>query len=220
MIFRLWYSKSTSFIALGIASVVGTTITISTPAMADKEPYNVRLLSQLSQVILTAGATIPVRYDNAERIVITPKERVPVTLLVAKNIRSQQGSILIPKNSQVKGELKPVSGGTQFFAQQLILSNSNQRLPIDAVSEIIAETKTVNETTNPNIFKGVAVGAGAGALLGGIFGGRINLGTILGGGAAGAGVAELDRGRKKTELVVIDPDTDLHLTLQADLVGP
>ena len=218
MIFHLWYSKSTSFIALGIASMVGATITISTPVMAKEEPYIEQLISQSSQVILTAGTTIPVRYDAAETIVITPKETVPVTLLVAKNIRSNQGSILIPKNSQIKGELKPVSGGTQFLSKELILSNSNQSLPIDAVSEIIAETKTVNETTKPNVFKGAAVGAGAGALLGGIFGGRLNLGTILGG-AAGAGVAELDRGRKQTELVVIDPDTDLHFTLQADLVS-
>lgn len=218
MTFHL-YSRTTFFIALGMTLVVGATTTISTSVMAEKKPCSVRLISQSSQVILTAGATIPVRYDAAESIVITPKERVPVTLIVATNIRSNQGKILIPKNSQVKGELKPVSGGTQFFAQELIFPNSGQRLPIDAVSEIIAETRTVNETTKPDIFRDVAVGAGAGALLSGIFGGRINLGPILGGAAAGAGVAELDRGRKQTELVVIDPDTDLHLTLQADLVS-
>jgi len=99
----------------------------------------------------------------------------------------------------------------------LIFSNSGQNFPIDAVSEIIAETETINERTDPNILRG-AVGAGASAVIGKIFGGRIRLGQVLAGAGIGVLPELLSRSRKETELVVIDPDTDLHLTLQVDLV--
>lgn len=214
----VWQSRTALLMALGMASTAAVPILIPTPTIAG-EPYVVGQLSQSSPVIVTAGTTIPIRYDDAETIILTPKETVPVTLVVAKDIRSSQRRILIPQGSQVKGQLRPVSGGTQFFAQQLILANSNQRLPIDARSEIIAQTKATNPRTNPNILQDAAVGAGAGALLGAIFGGRVRTGQVLAGAGIGGGVAALERGRRETELVVIDPDTELHLTLQADLVG-
>lgn len=219
LIYKRWQSKTALLTALEMTLTVAVPI-FSTPATAGKQPYLVgQLFSQSSRVIVAAETTIPVRYDGAERIIITPKETVPVTLTVAKNIRSGSGRILIPMGSQVKGQLKPASGGTQFFAQELIFANSGQRLPIDAVSEIVAETETINERTDPNIIRGAAVGAGAGAVIGKIFGDRIKLGQVLAGAAIGALPELLGRSRKETELVVIDPDTDLHLTLQADLVG-
>jgi hypothetical protein len=219
IIFKRWQFKTALLMVLGMTSTVSVPILTSTSAIAGKQPYIVGQFSQSSRVIVAAGTTIPVRYGAAERIIITPKEKVSVTLIVAKNIRSNSGRILIPVGSQVKGQLKPVSGGTQFFAQELIFANSSKRLPIDAVSEIIAETKTINETTDSNIIKGAAVGAGAGAVIGKIFGGRIKLGQVLAGAGIGALPELLGRSRKETELVVIDPDTDLHLTLQSDLVG-
>lgn len=220
LIYKYRQSKTALLTVLGMTLTVAVPI-LSTPATAGKQPYPVgQLFSQSSRVIVAAETTIPVRYDGAERIIITPKETAPVTLTVAKNIRSDSGRILIPVGSQVKGQLKPVSGGTQFFAQELIFANSSKRLPIDAVSEIVAETETINERTDPNIIRGAAVGAGAGAVIGKIFGDRIKLGQVLAGAATGALPELLGRNSKATELVVIDPDTDLHLTLQADLVGP
>lgn len=204
---------------LSMTLTVAVPILLSTPAMAEKQPYIIGQFTQSRRVIVEAGTTIPVRYDAAERIIITPKETAPVTLTVAKNIRSNSGRILIPVGSHVKGQLKPAFGGTQFFAQELIFANSSKRLPIDGVSEIIAKTKTINERTDPNILRDAAVGAGAGAVIGKIFGGKINLGQVLAGAGIGALPELVGRSPKETELVVIDPDTDLHLTLQADLVG-
>lgn len=216
---RRWQSKTVLAIALGIVSIATVPLPFSLSAIA---AYTTKQLARSPSVLISAGTTIPVRYEQAEKIVMTPRETVPVTLTVAKNIRSEPrtGRILIPAGSQVKGELKPVSGGTQFVAQQLILTNSGRSLPIDAVSEIVAETKTIDAKSDPDLFKNVAVGAGAGAVLGGIFGRRVHLGQILAGAGIGAGVSELERHRRKeAELIVIDPDTDLHLTLQADLVS-
>ena len=219
IIFKRWQFKTALLMVLGMTSTVSVPILTSTSAIAGKQPYIVGQFSQSSRVIVAAGTTIPVRYGAAERIIITPKEKASVTLIVAKNIRSNSGRILIPVGSQVKGQLKPVSGGTQFFAQELIFANSSKRLPIDARSEIIAQTRTVNARTNPNILTDAAIGAGAGALLGGIFGGKIRTSQVLAGGGIGGGVAALERGKKETELVVLDPDTDLHLTLQVALVN-
>lgn len=213
-----WHSRTALLMVMGITSTVSVPILIPNPAMAGS--YSVeQLFSQSLQVLVSAGTTIPVRYDGAETIIMSPKETVPVTLTVATNIRSNSGKILIPVGSLVKGQLKPVSGGTQFSAQQLVFANSSKRLPIDARSEIIAQTKTITARTNPNILTDAAIGAGAGALLGGIFGSRIRTGQVLAGAGIGGGVAALERGKKEAELVVLDPDTDLHLTLQTALVN-
>lgn len=219
LISNRWQSRIALLVALGMTSTAALPILVSTPAMAGKEPYVIgQLFSQSSRVTVPAGTTIPVRYDNAEKLIIHPKETAPVTLIVAKNIRSNSGRIMIPAGSQIKGELKPAAGGTQFFAQELIFSNSGERLPINAISEIITATQTINERTKPNILTDAAIGAGAGALLGGIFG-SIRPGQVLAGAGIGGGIAALERGRKETKLVVIDPDTDLHLFLRADLVS-
>lgn len=187
--------------------------------MVGKEPYVVGQRLQSSQVIIPAGTTIPVRYDKAKRIIVTPEEKSPVTLTVERDILSNGGRILIPRGSQIAGELQPASGGTRFVAKELILSNKRQRLPIKATSEIITETETINEKTNPNILRGAAIGAAAGAVIGEIFG-DIDLGEVLAGAGVGA-LAELllRRDRKEVEVVVINPDTDLDLTLQRDFVG-
>lgn len=214
-----WQARTALIVALGMTSTTALPILVAPSAMAGQAPDIVRqLLSQSSQVLVSAGTTIPVRYDQTEKIIITPKETAPVTLIVAKNIRSASGRILIPVGSQVKGQLKPAAGGSQFVAQELIFGKSGQRLPMDAVSEIIAATQTITERSDPNIFTDAAVGAGAGALLGAIFGGRVRPGQVLAGAGIGTGVAALDRGRKQTQLVVVDPDTDLHLFLRADLL--
>ncbi len=195
-------------------------ILLATPATVE-ELYVGQLLSQSSRVIVSAGTTIPVRYDEAERIIITPKETVPVMLIVAKNIRRPfSGEILIPADSQIRGELRPATGGSQFVAKELILSNSGQPLSMNAVSEIIAATATVTQKTKPNVFENAAIGAGAGAVLGSIFGGKVRLGEVLAGGGVGALVGQVNQGQKQVDLVEIDPDTDLHLFLRADLVRP
>lgn len=216
---RSWQSKTALLIALGMTSTAALPILTAPAARAEASPTE-ELLAQSSQVIVPAGTTIPVRYDEAERIIVTPNETAPVTLTVAHNVRSASRKILIPVDSQVKGELKPASGGSQFVAKELILSDSGQRLPINAVSEIIAANQTLTEKTKPKVLEGAALGAGAGAILGGIFGGAAGLGLgLLSGAGAGALTGDLKGGgQKQVKLVEIDPDTDLHLFVRADLV--
>ncbi len=64
--------------------------------------------------------------------------------------------------------------------------------------------------------EGAAIGAAAAAVVADIFGG-IDLGEVLGGAGIGAIAGLLLRGRNEVEVVVVNPDTDLDLTLQSDL---
>jgi len=217
LIYNRWQSKTALLMALGMTSTAVVPLVISAPAVADSPPYHVvGQFSQSSRVILPAGSRIPVRYDEAERIIVTPRETASVTLTVAENIR-YRGTTVIPAGSRIEGELRPASGGTQFFAKELIYRNG-RRLPINARSQVITDTETIAKGSNPNILRGAAIGAAAAAVLSEIFG-SINLGTVLTGAGVGAlGELLLNRGRREVEVVVVDADTDLNLTLQKDLV--
>ncbi|HEY9604209.1 MAG TPA: hypothetical protein V6C85_21520, partial [Allocoleopsis sp.] len=161
---------------------------------------------------------IPVKYDEADKIVVAPDDKTPVTLTVGANIRSASGTILIREGTQIKGELRPAEGGTQFVAQELIFPNTNRSLPIDATSRTITERETIKKGTNVgSILTGAAVGAGAAAALSEIFG-DISAIKVIGGAGAGALAGWLLGGRKQTEVIVVHPNTDLDLTLQSDLV--
>ena len=204
--------------ALGMTSVAVSPLLMMSPATAVVEPYVVGQVSPSERVAIPAGTVIPVKLDKAEKIVVTPDETAPVTLLVASTIRSSAGTILIPEGSKIDGELRPVSAGTQFVAKTLTLRNSNQRLPIRATSRVITERETIDKGTDvSNILKGAAVGGAAAAVLSAIFD-DVDIGKVLGGAGIGALAGLLLGGRNKAEVVVIRPETDLALTLQSDLL--
>ena len=96
-----------------------------------------------------------------------------------------------------------------------IVTYQGRRQPIDATSDVIKNTKINQGVNTSSILKGAVVGAAAGAALGGLTGNRrISTGEVLiGTGVGAAGGAVL--GRKKTEVVVIEPDKDLDLTLRS-----
>lgn len=212
------WSKSTALlVALFMSSTAVSPLLFASGATAEGKDYVVgQLISQLRRGTVPASTVIPVRFDEAERIVVTPDETAPVTLTVAQDIRSTSGVTLIPAGSQIEGELQPVGSGTQFVARELILSN--RRLPINATSRVITETQMINRRTNPDILKGAAIGAAAAAVISEIFG-SISLGEVLGGAGIGAIASLILRGNEEVEVVIVEPDTDLDLTLQSDLVG-
>ena len=123
------------------------------------------------------------------------------------------------EGSEINGELRPVDGGTQYVAKNVTLTrrNRDQRFPIEATSQIITRTETINEKTSRDVLKGAAIGAAAGAVLSEIFG-DIDLGEVLAGAGVGA-LASVLQGKKEkeVEVVVVDPQRDLELTLEEDL---
>jgi hypothetical protein len=160
-----------------------------------------------------------VRYKKSDRVLVSPKETVRLTLTAANNIRSERGNVVIPAGSQINGRLRPADGGTRFVAEEVVIGSQKRRYPIEATSPVVTRKQTIDKKTNPDFLRGAVIGAAAGAVIGEIFGG-IDLGEILGG--AGAGVlGELilsGRRRKAVEVVVVNPNQDLDLTLEEDFV--
>ena len=213
-----WQSRTALIMTLGITSVAVSPLLMMTPATAVVEPYIIGQVSPSEQVAIPAGTVIPVRLEKADKVVVTPDETAPVTLLVAANIRSSAGTILIPEGSKIEGELRPVSAGTQFVAKRLRLKNSDERLPIRATSRVITERESIKKGTDVgNILKGAAIGAAAATVISEIFG-DIDFKEVLAGGGLGALAGLLLGGRKQAEVIVIKPENDLSLTLQSDLV--
>jgi hypothetical protein len=110
----------------------------------------------------------------------------------------------------------------QFVAKQLILTNG-QLVQIRATSQIISKIETIARrpaiSRNRRFIGSTALGVAAAAAVAVLTGGA-SLGGILLGAGAGAGVnlSGLFRNRDRVELISIIPNTDLTLTLNADLV--
>ncbi|MEC4880501.1 MAG: conjugal transfer protein TrbI [Scytonema sp. PMC 1070.18] len=220
LITKLLRSRTALLMALGITSTVAVPIMSPTPAIADNNPYVIgQGYRRDYSSNIPAGTRIPVQYDEAEKIVVTPGETTDITLTVAQNIRSSDGRVVIPAGSEIRGELQPADNveGTRFVAQELILRNSDRSIPINATSRTVTRVETVTRRSDPDFLKGAAVGAAAGAVLGEIFG-DIDFIEVLGGAGLGVVGALLTRGSEEAEVAVVYPERDLDLTLRDNLV--
>lgn len=170
-----------------------------------------------NQVRIPAGNMISVQYSK-DKILLGPDERVPLSLSVAQNIVNSQGAMLIPTGTQVVGELRTVSGGAQFFANELVFANG-QRTSINAVSRVVTTTERVDRGVNTgNLLRNTALGAAAAAAIAAVTGDRaLATEEILGGAGIGA-LLGLFLGRDSVTLASVNPNTDLALTLASDLV--
>lgn len=212
-----WKPGTAALMALAIMTGTSAPIFTSASASAQLFPSSSRSTTNTTntQITIPSGTTIPVRYSKAEKIVVSPKETMAVTLTVASNIINRSGTILIPAGSTIEGELQPASNGSQFVARTLI--TNNRRQSIDATSQVISQTSVNRSSKVGNILKGAAVGAAASAALGALTGDRaIATEEILLGTGAGALGGVLLR-NKKADVVVIETDTDLALTLRSNL---
>lgn len=183
-------------------------------------PYIVGQAPQPTQVRIPAGTAIPVRYDQANKILLSRQEPspVPLTLSVARNIVNSQGAVLIPAGSQVTGQLQLTQDGAQFVGRELVFA-TGERLSIAAASEVITTTETITKGASVStILRNTALGAAAAAGISAVTGDRaIATEEVLIGVGAGA-LSGVVLGRDRIELIAINPNTDLNLTLQSDLV--
>ena len=162
------------------------------------------------------GFVIPVEYEE-EKILVTPEETVPLTLLVAANVRDRNRYTLIPYGSEILGQIEPSDdqSGSLFVAQEIVFPDGTTH-SIDAESEVVTRRETIKKGANAgDILKGAAIGGAAATVLAEIFG-DIDALEVLGGAGAGA-VAGLLLGGNEVELVSIDPNNDLDLTLLSNL---
>jgi hypothetical protein len=224
---RRKHNKTAMLVALLMSATAVAPIFSLAPASAQLFPSRDRIDRDRSfsrRAIVPEGTEIPVMYDEAEKILVTKDETVPVTLEVAANIRNRNGDLLIPYGSEIIGEIQPVESeeGSQFVAQTLVIKKDGEKIrerSIDATSDVITRTETVEEGASVgDILKGAAIGGAAAAVISAILGDQaIATEEVLGGAGLGA-LAGWVLGDGEAELISIDPNSDLTLVLNSDLV--
>ena len=170
-----------------------------------------------NQVRIPAGNIIAVQYSK-DKILLGPDEKVPLVLNVSQNIANSQGTILIPAGTQVVGELRTVSGGAQFFASELVFANG-QRKSINGTSKVVTTTEKVDKGVNVGgLLQNAALGAAAAAAISAVTGDRAIATEEVLGGAGVAALIGLFLGRNSVTLASVNPNTDLAVTLNSDLL--
>ena len=208
-----WRSgTATALTAFAITTSASLPIVTPAPALAQYQ-------SQY-QVTIPVGTRIPVNYEK-DKIVVTPDETSPLTLRVATDIVSREGTVLIPSGTQIVGQLQPATRdgirGSQFVARELVFDNG-QQYNINASSGVVTRTQTISHgASTSTVLTGAAVGAGAASVLTAVAGGGFKIPATLGGAAAGA-VGGLLFGKRKANVVVINPNNgDLNIRLRSNL---
>jgi hypothetical protein len=113
--------------------------------------------------------------------------------------------------------MQPVNGGAQFVAEELVLTNGTT-LPINGRTSVIATTQETRRGGDTgDVLKGAAIGAAGATVVSGTVGRRkITLGKVLLGAGAGA-LGGLLLGKQTSNVVTIEPNTDMDLTLSSSL---
>lgn len=170
----------------------GTDSTESTESMTSKDELPATKEYQVSK-----GTVIDVAYTVSDKVAVERGETIDMTLLVAEDIKNDQGIILIPKDSEVEGQLVPrYSGseflGTQFVAQKLKIGELSYTT-INATSKLVTDAKP--DDTEKQTLEGAAVNILTGVLTGG----------------------DSNQQPEQQNPMIIDPENDLPLTLGSDL---
>ena len=159
---------------------------------------------------LQAGTPVLVGYEG-EKIYIAPNERRDFEFKLRQPVKNSQGRTLLPYGSVISGRFDPAPGGTRFFAKSIAINGRSY--PLSAQSKVINDVKDPRETSTGAMAGDAAIGALGGVVLGGLTGDHaIATEEVLAGAAAGAAVGNVTA----PQVVVLDANTDLQLTLDRD----
>jgi len=213
-----WKSGTAALLALSMTAAAATPLMASTseeknsPAVIQAQRYP----ENRNDWVIPAGILIPVKHEEAEKILLAPDETMELTLIVSEDVVSRNGKRLIPGGSQISGELVPALDGIQFVSQEIVTPRG-KRVDIDASSQIVTETETVSRGVDADsVIEGALIGGAAAAIIAEITG-KIDveepiIGAVLG------GIAGALLGKNKVDLIAINPETDLALKLNRDIV--
>ncbi len=210
-----WKTGTATLLAISITSSAVVPLVTTSSAFAQSRYPSSEYYNQF----VPAGTSIRVRYDK-DKILLMQNETVPLTLTVAQDVRDNNGRVLIPAGSEIKGELKPASRGSQFVAKELAWSSNGQskRYYINATSNVVTRTEDVRKgASTRSILTGTAVGAGAAAAIAALTGDRaLATEEILGGAGLGT-IAGFFLNRKKVTMISVYPQQDLAVRLRSEL---
>ncbi|MGF1494605.1 MAG: hypothetical protein ACFBSC_19590 [Microcoleaceae cyanobacterium] len=208
-----WFRSSTALtLTLGLLLTSAASLVTNTSVNAQAFPESLQRRDRIS-----AGTFIPVIYEDAERIVVTPDETVDITVQVAQTLRTNSGRIWLPAGSEINGQVRPVYGGSQFVAEEVVFEDGRS-FRLNADSDVVSRTERIRRGASAgDILKGAAIGAAAATAVAAITGDTaIATEEVLGGAGLGA-IAGVFLGRDEVEVVVIQPE-DLDLRLASDIV--
>ncbi|MEO1376640.1 MAG: conjugal transfer protein TrbI [Cyanobacteria bacterium J06635_10] len=214
--FYRWKSGTAAFLALSITTAAAAPMLVSTPVTAQA------IFGQQSRGIsIPSGVTLPVTFEK-DKVVVTPDETSDLTLKIASDIIDSDRNVLIPRNSELVGELEPATfdgeKGSRFVARQLVFPDGRKQ-NIDATSAVVTNKETIKRgSSTGKILTDAAVGSAAASLIA-LLTGNNKIETLepIAGAAAGA-LASIFLRRKQVEVVVIDPQNDLDVTLRSNLL--
>ena len=181
---------------------------------------------------LRAGTRIRTEYRHARKILVTSDEVAPMILEVARHVRDKSGRIVIPRGSEVIGEIRPARrDGSQFVAESIVFPNGDEYY-MAARSSVIYRTENYrrDDRYTNDTWRSTAASVAAAAIIGGIVRDQgLNSGNILGDAIERVMRDRDDRRRDDRynngryddryydyDLISIDPDRDLDLTLTED----
>lgn len=214
--------KVTQVSTSALLALVFTSGTLGTIAQAQdynntypREPYPTR--NDNYRRIIEAGTEIPLGSSETDKILLTKEELLSITLEVLRDIRDNQGVVIIPAGTEISGQIQPVADGSQFIAETIIFRDG-RRQNIDGYSRVITRTETIDRRTNPRtILQGAVVGAAAATVLAAVTGDKaIATEEVLGGVGLGALGGWLFGNGRSQELISIDPNRDLDIILASD----
>jgi hypothetical protein len=160
----------------------------------------------IAQAQLFVSSPIQAITPNSETLYLNTDATVEKTLQVgaATNLNGRS----IPAGALVRGRFEPAEGGVRYVATAVEVGN--QVYAVNAVSELLRDIKDPRQTNTGAILTDAGIGAAGGAAVGGILTGRVSVGSILGGAAAGAIIGNTTAQR----VVVVEPNQTLTLTSQ------
>ncbi|MBH8576369.1 conjugal transfer protein TrbI [Nostocaceae cyanobacterium CENA369] len=216
-----WKSGTAALMTMAIATSAVIPMIAVAPANAQ---YNI---GQSRTVTIPSGVNFPVKIKD-DKVTVKPGDTKSLTLRIANDIIDSNRNILIPRNTEVVGQLEPVNlgsysrdrdygQGVRFVARELVFSNG-QRQSINATSQTFSTTERVSQgPSSSRVLTDAAIGAGAG-LLGSLVTGDRKINDIkpIIGAAAGAGASIVLRKTEGDAFVL--RNQDLRLTLNSNLV--
>ncbi|HEY9692666.1 MAG TPA: hypothetical protein V6D15_10690 [Oculatellaceae cyanobacterium] len=173
---------------------------------------NQELLAQKYKV--SKNTIIKAVYRGADKLTLVPGQTTSLNVLITEDIKNLQGEVVIPKNSEIQGQLvsrydDSTFIGVQFLSERLIIGN---RLygNINVTSQLLNDRQPV--TYNYRRLGEAAAVTAAEVIVSKLAGYRINpvpiVTTIINN--------RPTRNQRQNNLIVIDLKKDLQLSFQED----
>jgi hypothetical protein len=164
----------------------------------------------IDQTVLTTGQVIKARYQGKDAQVLNSGESRAIVLNLVEPVLGRTGQVVVPRGSEIRGDVVPVQGGGQFIAQQIIVNGKPYNLA--AQSGTIHDVKDPRETSVGAIAGDVVIGAAGGAVVSQVLKGRIDIGEVVAGAAAGAIIGNVTA----PQAVVISQNDQFDLQVTSD----